>query len=215
MTAYVPYLIFETETSFKESTAKFIGRDLQAISDVIILDRGKTDGIDIGTVLISHKGLVGHVILAGRTHAKVLLISDIKARVSAMVQETRDVGIIEGTPTTLLRLKNVTMDATMKIGDVVITSGFGDIFPKGIPIGVIEMIGTEPSNLYLYALVRPFVNFFEARRSFMLEERLVMRDLSLVLSLLFSIHLFPVFSRFQKQLIFFYPLSRNVTTGKP
>ena len=162
-------LQFQSKNQLEGKSAQIIGRDLQAISDVVIINQGKKDGVDVGTVLISHEGLVGHVIIAGENHAKALLITDVKTRVSAVSQETRDVGIIEGTPTHLLKFKNVNMNATLKIGDIVITSGFGDIFPKGIPIGRVEMIGTEQDNLYLYALVKPFVNFSKLEEVLCLE----------------------------------------------
>jgi len=126
---------------------------------MIIINRGKEDSVDVGTTLISYDGLVGHAIFVGKNHAKCLLITDVKARVCAISQESRDAGIIEGTATHLLKLKHLDMNAKIAIGDVVITSGFGGIFPKGIPIGVVEMIGTETDNLYLYALVKPYTNF--------------------------------------------------------
>ncbi|MBN1493900.1 MAG: rod shape-determining protein MreC [Candidatus Omnitrophica bacterium] len=152
-------LNFEGQIDFGGISAQVIGRDMSPFSDFIIINRGKKDNIDIGTVLMSHEGLVGHVVSAGENHARAILLSDNKARVSAIIQDTREAGILEGTPMSLLKLKRLDITSSVKVGDVVITSGFGDIYPKGIPIGRVEQIGNESNNLSLYALVRPFVEF--------------------------------------------------------
>jgi len=150
---------FRERSDFSGEVAAIIGRDMSSISEMIIIDRGKSKGVDIGRVVMSYDGLVGHVIQAGDNHAEVLLINDLKARVCVMGQRTRDAGIIEGTPTHLLKMKHLDINSNIRIGDVVMTSGFGDIFPKNIPVGIVEMMGTEADNLHLYALVAPYVNF--------------------------------------------------------
>jgi len=152
-------LDFQNKNELKGKSALIVGRDISSINDIIVINRGENDDVGVGTVLISHQGVVGHVVSAGKIHSKALLITDLKARVCAIIQETRDAGIIEGTTAHLLKLKHLSLNASLKIGDTVLTSGFGDIFPKGLPIGVVRMLGTEPDNLHLYALIEPFVDF--------------------------------------------------------
>jgi len=152
-------LNFQEKNELQGISAQVIGRDMSPFSDYIVINRGKSDYVDIGMVLISHEGLVGHIISAGMNHARAMLVGDMKARVCAIVQDTREAGIIEGTPTNLLKLRHLNIASTVKVGDTIITSGFGDIYPKGIPIGRVEMIATEKNNLSLYALIRPFVDF--------------------------------------------------------
>ncbi len=163
-------LQFQAANSLDGVSAQVIGRDMSSFSDFVIVNRGKKDGVDVGTVLISHQGLVGHVVSAGENHARALLLSDTKARVPALVQETREAGIVEGTPTAFLKLRYLATTSSVKVGDVVVTSGFGDIYPKGIPIGKIEVIATEPNNMSVFALVRPYVDFSK------LEEILCLRN---------------------------------------
>jgi rod shape-determining protein MreC len=152
-------LDFEAQNDFDGVSAQVIGRDMSPFSDFIIINKGKKDGVDIGVVLISHEGLVGHIVSAGGHHARAILLSDSKARVSAIVQDTREAGILEGTPMNLLKLKHLDISSTAKVGDVIVTSGFGDIYPKGIPIGQVETIGNEHNKLSLYALISPYVEF--------------------------------------------------------
>jgi rod shape-determining protein MreC len=152
-------LQFQSQNDLNGVSAQVIGRDMSAFSDFIILNRGKQDGVDVGTVIISHQGLVGHVVSAGQSHARAILLSDTKARVSAIVQETREAGIIEGTPTGFLKLRHLEISSSVKVGDIVVTSGFGDIYPKGIPVGRIEVISNDHNNMSVFALVKPYVDF--------------------------------------------------------
>lgn len=152
-------LDFEAQNDFDGVSAQVIGRDMSPFNDFVIINKGTKDGVDVGVVLISHEGLVGHVVSAGDHHARAILLSDSKARVSAIVQDTREAGILEGTPMSLLKLKHLDISSTVKVGDIIVTSGFGDIYPKGIPVGRVETIGNERNKLSLYALVSPFVEF--------------------------------------------------------
>lgn len=161
---------FQKDNELAGISAEIIGRDMSAFSDHIILNQGKADGVNMGTVLISHEGLVGHVVSVGEHHARALLMTDIKARVCVVVQESREAGVVEGTPGGLLKLKHLNINSSIKVGDVVVTSGFGDIYPKGIPVGKVAIIATEKNNLSLYALVKPFVDFSK------LEEVLCLRN---------------------------------------
>ena len=60
---------------------------------------------------------------------------------------------------TTLKMSYLNLTSNAKVGDTVITSGFGGIYPKGIPIGIISIIGTEKNGLHLFAKIKPFVDF--------------------------------------------------------
>lgn len=139
-------------------SAEVVGRDMSPYTNYIIINRGTSDGVGEGTVLINHEGLVGQVVSAGQYHARAMLITDEKERVCVMTQESREAGILEGTSSSLLKMRHLDVTAHIAIGDVVVTSGFGDVFPKGIPVGTVEMIATESNNISLYAVVKPFAD---------------------------------------------------------
>jgi rod shape-determining protein MreC len=112
------------------------------------------------TPAIVPDGLVGRVIDVRRTSAVVQLLNDPVSTVGATVQRTRTTGVVEGEPRGTVRFKFMARDgAGMQVGDLVVTSGLGGVFPKGIPIGRVEAIDDRGSALFSYAILKPVVDF--------------------------------------------------------
>ncbi len=128
---------------------------------ILTVDRGSTDGVRKDQVVVSDAGLVGRIIAVGPHTSDVLLILDRDGAAGAMIQESRTPGVVEGGKDEpgLLRMVDLPYDARLKKGDVVVTSGLGGIFPRGIPIGEIVKFENQGSELDKYALVRPYVDF--------------------------------------------------------
>ncbi|OGX04871.1 MAG: rod shape-determining protein MreC [Omnitrophica bacterium RIFCSPLOWO2_12_FULL_50_11] len=139
--------------------AHVVGRDPSHWSHYITIDKGSKQGVHEDTVLLHPDGLVGKVISGGPFTSRAILLVDRHSRVSAMNQRTRDVGLIEGTDALDLRMTYLDRDAKIEVGDTVVSSGLGGIYPKGIPIGKVLMIGEADDDLMLYAIVKPFVPF--------------------------------------------------------
>ena len=126
------------------STGPFLRNVIAAI--------GSDDGAARGQAAVVGRGLVGRVAAVGRRSARVLLITDLNSRIPVMIESTRDRALLAGdnSPTPKLLYLNTTNGA--KVGDRVITSGHGDAFPPGIPVGVVE--GISESSIR----VRPFAD---------------------------------------------------------
>ena len=139
--------------------AQVIGRDPSHWTQFVVINKGTHDGVRKNTVLINADGLVGKVVVAGAYSARAILLIDPEARASAMNQRTRDVGLIEGTGSLMLKMTYLDRQSNIQIGDMIMTSGLGGIYPKGIPIGKVELVGNEKNNLSLYASVKPFASF--------------------------------------------------------
>lgn len=139
--------------------AQVVARDPSHWTQFIVMNKGTRDGIRKNTVLINADGLVGKVVVAGAYSARAILLTDPEARASALNQRTRDVGLIEGNGSLMLKMTYLDRHSDIQIGDMIMTSGLGGIYPKGIPIGKVELVGTEKNNLSLYASVKPFVSF--------------------------------------------------------
>ena len=148
------------EKSFRQGlAARVIARDLSHWSHFIVINKGARDGVRKNTILVHPDGLVGKVVASGADSARAILLIDAKSRVSAMNQRTRDTGLLEGTGSPTLKMTYLDREANVQVGDVVISSGLGGIYPKGIPIGKVEVVGGEKHPIGLYALVKPFVSF--------------------------------------------------------
>lgn len=150
--------------SFKQSSpyvvvaSKVIGRDPSNWSSTIIIDKGKRDGIRPSLPVITERGLVGKVIEVGNSTSKIMLITDPNFGVSAVLQRSRQEGLVSGTLGNLLIMRYLSADTDIKVSDAVVTSGLSQIFPKGIIIGRVKEIGTAFSGLSRFAMIRSEVD---------------------------------------------------------
>lgn len=152
-------LNFKKELPLKTIPARVMARDLVPWRKTILIDRGSNQGIRKRMALVNAEGLVGRVVEVAPWSARAILLLDPEARVSVLFQESRDAALAEGDGSSWLRVTHIDREASVKVGDRVVSSGLGGVYPKGIPVGRVEMVGTEKDGLELFALVRPSVNF--------------------------------------------------------
>lgn len=119
------------------------------------IDKGARDGIRVGMGVISTCGLYGQVESVTETTSVVRLINDAGASVAAMVQNSRAHGIMHGAYDGTLTLEYVPIDMAVGEGDIVIASGDGGAYPRGIVIGTIRTIEADSSKLYHRIIVEP------------------------------------------------------------
>ena len=152
-------LNFKQSLKQEHISTQIIGRDVSLWSNWIILNFGYRDGATKDMPIIAPGGLVGKIVSVGNFTARAILIIDHRSKVSALIQQSREMGIIAGTGNGLLKMSYLNLDSIAKVGDTVITSGFGGIYPKEIPIGTVSIIGKEKNGLHLFAKIKPFVDF--------------------------------------------------------
>jgi len=134
---------------------RIIGRDPSHWSQTILLNKGQKQGIEIDMAVLGTEGLVGRVIAVEPHWSKVLLITDPDSKVGAILERSRETGLLVGTSRGLLTLEYLSTGADVREGDRVLTAGFGEIFPKGILIGEVVGFGIREETLLMYALVKP------------------------------------------------------------
>lgn len=152
---------YAPRAQWKLRAARVIGRDASNWWKTIVLDRGSADGVRENMALVTPAGLVGKTIEIGPRVSRALLISDPNCKVSALLQESRDHGVVEGVGASsdarprcvLLYLPR---EATVNAGAWVVASGLGGVFPKGVVIGQIESISS--GGLQQSAVIKPAVN---------------------------------------------------------
>lgn len=118
-----------------------------------LINGGKNNNINVGQAVIGAEGLVGRVVEAGNSSARVLLMTDINSRVPVLGEISREHSIASGNNSRELTLDYVESGSKMQVGERVVTSGDGGIFPSGIPVGVITSIN---GNIIT---VRPLVDW--------------------------------------------------------
>lgn len=152
-------LDFKKTLPSKTVAARVIGWDLVPWRKTILIDKGSRQGVKKRMAVVNSEGLVGRVIEAGPFSSRVILLIDPESRVSAVLEESRDLAVAEGDGSSRLRVTHIDRESPVKVGNLVLSSGLGGIYPKGILIGKVEMVGTEKESLELFGLARPFVNF--------------------------------------------------------
>jgi rod shape-determining protein MreC len=149
---------FKEQVNTQAVAARVIARDISYWSRWIVLDKGIEDGVIPGMVLVSNQGLVGRIVSAGKHIARGILIIDGESRVSVIIQPSRDTGLLEGRGDDPLVITLLDIDAAVKAGDAVITSGLGGAYPKGIPVGKIQTVSVDKDGLHKNAVLKPFAD---------------------------------------------------------
>lgn len=154
--------------------AQVIGRSPDRWNQVVIIDLGEKHGIKNGMVVISSRGMVGRVQSTSNFSSKVELLSDIERGnyLSAIIEEIQEYGVIEGYDATnhYLIMNKIPMEAEIKPGQQVTTSGLGDpVIPPGIIIGeVVEVVPGE-YGLTQMAYIKPNADFYRIHEVFVVE----------------------------------------------
>jgi rod shape-determining protein MreC len=139
--------------------AQLVAFDPSGWFQTILIDKGRNDGVVKDMAVVSAEGLVGRVIGASNHHAKVLLILDGNSAVDAFIQRSRARGVLVGLGRELCILKYVQRNEDVQVGDKVISSGMGGVFPKGLLVGTVQEVVRGSSGLFQRVEVEPAVNF--------------------------------------------------------
>ncbi len=107
----------------------------------IVVTAGRRDGVHRGQAAVAGAGMVGRVVEVGEWSSRVLLITDINARVPVVLDASRQRAVLAGDNSDQPRLIYLPPDAPVSIGDRVVTSGDGGLFPAGVPVGVVSFVG--------------------------------------------------------------------------
>ena len=149
---------------FDTAVAKIISYDSSNLTNSITINLGAKDGMQKNMPVITPQGLVGTIVAVYEHSAKVQLILDPRSAVGAIIQrpESRVIGIMQGSVgvQTLAKMLNIPRDADVVVGDNVLTSGYGGLYPKGIVIGEVVEVTNEAGGLLKYATVKTAVDFY-------------------------------------------------------
>lgn len=160
---------FQKQTPWKLKAAHVIGRDPANWWRTVFIDLGSREGVREDFPVLAAEGLVGRISTVGYTRSQVVLLGDPNCRVSALIQETGDHGVIAPSSVNLpdSGLVNLThlsraevkpgravvsAGVELKPGHNVISSGLGGVFPKGIPIG--QLVDKRVAGFGLYTEAR-------------------------------------------------------------
>ena len=138
--------------------ARVVGKDATNWFKTVLIDRGSLAGIRRNMPVVAPDGLVGRVVEVTPTAAKVQLITDPVSAAGGLIQRTRVIGIVSGSLGAGLKVRYLPLMADIAIGDEVVTSGMGGVFPKGIPLGRVIAAERRSGALFQEATLAPKVD---------------------------------------------------------
>lgn len=122
-------------------------------SRACIIDLGKSNGIAIDDIVKAPEGIIGRIIEVGDSWAKVLLITDMNSNIPTKIGDQSVNAIIGGNNSSTLQISAICDELSVQVGDTVVTSGYGNIFPENIPVGIVDKSTTGK------LIVKTSVNF--------------------------------------------------------
>lgn len=138
--------------------AHVVGEDSSPWFRTILIDRGSVDGLQEGMPVIAANGVVGQLIKVAAGSSRVLLVTDHASSIAGITQRSRGRGVVKGKGDGRCSMEFAMRDDDIKVGDVIVTSGVGQIFPKGLPVGEVTMVRKGEYGIFQTIELRPFVN---------------------------------------------------------
>lgn len=133
-------LEYREETGYDMVVAAVIGHDATNLFRTVLINKGTRDGLERNQAVVTPGGAVGRIIRVYSTTARVLLLTDRSSGIDAVVQRTRDRGVVQGLGLPQLEMKYLSRQSTVAVGDAVVTSGMEGVFPKGVRIGTVKNV---------------------------------------------------------------------------
>ena len=146
-------LNFQTGPKVSFVTASVVADASSSFVRSLIVLGGTKAGVAKGQAAMTGAGLAGRVLEVGERSARILLITDINARVPVVAERSRDQAVLAGRNSDLPELLYLSRDNDVKVGDRIVTSGQGGVFPAGLPVG--EVTSVTGGHIQ----VQPFVDF--------------------------------------------------------
>lgn len=153
------YLEFGSDLNIKKILGQIVSWDASSDYKVLRINKGMKSGIRLQSPVVTSKGLVGYIYRLTDHYADVLTILDPSNRIDGLVSRTRAHGVLEGDSDDRLIMKYVTRTKPIILNDMVITSGLGNIYPKGLRIGKVVRIERESYGITQHVEVIPEVDF--------------------------------------------------------
>jgi rod shape-determining protein MreC len=157
LSALVDFARANPEYSYK--AAAVIGRDPSPFLRYVIINIGSNEGVLPGMPVVTDKGLVGRVDAVLGEAARVQLITDSNSSVDVVMQASNVEAILNGSVTGDLSLDMIPQDASIQVGDVVLTSGLGGVYPSNLLVGQVISVRKLESDLFQQAAIQPNVEF--------------------------------------------------------
>lgn len=158
--------------SYKMQLAQVIGTDTNPLKQIVVLNKGETDGVQIGQTVIDENGILGQIINTYPNTSRLLLITDEQQSVSVVVARTGQRAMVSGGG----KLDSLSLDYIFKTadvveGDVLVSSGLGERIPAGYKVGTIKAVDATRTDNFADISVTPAANFLNSSYVLILQDK--------------------------------------------
>lgn len=157
---------------FDLNLAQVIGTDTNPLKQIVVLNKGEHDGVQVGQTVIDERGILGQIINVYPNTSRLLLITDELQSVAVTVKRTGQRAIVtgDGTPASL-KLDYVFKTSDIRVGDELISSGMGGRIPAGYQVGRVIYINSGLGDNFMHVKVAPAANFTDNSYVLILQEK--------------------------------------------
>lgn len=152
-------LKFQEQFAIKTTVARVIAKDVTSEFRSVRINRGSEQGVRKNMAVLTHDGVVGRVLRVTAQTADVVTLLDFQSAVDVVVERSRARGIVAGLTDQLCELKYALRTDDIQVGDLLVSSGLGGIFPKGVPVGTVSRVNKKSFGITQEVEVRPNVEF--------------------------------------------------------
>lgn len=164
-------LHFQENRPFSLLPASVVGKDFNSWSRTLVISQGRRSGVETGMAVVRPEGIVGRILTISNNFALVQLILDSNSDIPAMIERTRAEGIVSGKITNRCRIKYFNRLADVFVGDLVLSSGLGGVYPKGLVIGSVNSVHKKNYGLFQEVIITPAVDFAKTEEVFVVKTR--------------------------------------------
>lgn len=153
--------------------AEIISKDLTRQRNLLTINVGRNDGVEQDMAVVDERGVIGKVVLASSRFARVMPYLNTEMRIPAKVQPSESPGIVrwDGDRRDRLIMEHVVKTEPVKKGQLVVASGYSQVFPRGYPVGRIDSVLVRPGRIELILYVTPLSDVEHAEHVFVLLSR--------------------------------------------
>ena len=165
-------LAFRDSTEVPMVPARIVAKDLYRQSNLLTLDVGRVDSVQVDMPVVDERGILGKVVFVSEHYSRVMPYLNTNFRVPAKILELGTSGLVSwpGGNQDRLLLELIAKTEPVEAGQLVVTSEFSGVFPRGYPIGTIDTVAVQPGLNELEILLRPAAPLSEAEYAFVLLE---------------------------------------------
>lgn len=152
--------------------AEIFDSNIEGYRETILINKGLSDGVYQHQAVIDPFGLVGQVTEVFEHQARVMLISDGRSRVPVYVERTQQRALLSGmAERSALTVENIRLDSDIQIGDRLVSSGLGGVFPRGYPVAEVVDVSRDQRNSFLQIKLKPLAHLSSMLEVLLLDQR--------------------------------------------